>query len=580
VGPLGIVSLKGCAKLGSAVEDYIVDWRNGRDNEHTSSLAFSGYRRESYHVDAVCPRFGSGEAKCAISNTVRGLDIYILVDVCNYSITYNMFGYENHMSPDDHYQDLKRVIQACAGKAHRITVIMPFLYEGRQHKRSSRESLDCAVALQELVHMGVDSIITFDAHDPRVQNAIPLNNFDTIMPTYQFIKAILKNVPDIKMNADNMMIISPDEGAMNRAVYFAGVLGVDVGMFYKRRDYATVVNGKNPIVAHEYLGRKLDGKDVIIVDDMISSGESMLDFSGTLNYFKNLSYGEEKSALYGEYEKTGIDAYKYKYAKEFDLKSKYPIDLEYMVEQDNLEVFEKTSSKFNFRLYLLLFQRYFGNMSLNEYLKKYIDEETGNSSKKEFTKEAIKNLFKINFDFDFEKAKTIIEKFFSESYHLYKATSMIFLKSVHINIAENSKIKELVYDVFKNPDFYIKKYEVENKNDLGDLSFNILEYKTINPIYHRNIDEDVFVIKIQNQRFSYNNIEIHLANKTSNEVVLEVCYIINFIEEKKEFVVPANSNDYVINIYSNYSKDLYFIRRKDGKLLNNKYHTNGWVKLF
>ena len=277
VGPLGIVSLKGCAKLGSAVEDYIVDWRNGRDNEHTSSLAFSGYRRESYHVDAVCPRFGSGEAKCAISNAVRGLDIYILVDVCNYSITYNMFGYENHMSPDDHYQDLKRVIQACAGKAHRITVIMPFLYEGRQHKRSSRESLDCAVALQELVHMGVDSIITFDAHDPRVQNAIPLNNFDTIMPTYQFIKAILKNVPDIKMNADNMMIISPDEGAMNRAVYFAGVLGVDVGMFYKRRDYATVVNGKNPIVAHEYLGRKLDGKDVIIVDDMISSGESMLD---------------------------------------------------------------------------------------------------------------------------------------------------------------------------------------------------------------------------------------------------------------------------------------------------------------
>ena len=282
VGPLGIVSLKGCAKLGSAVEDYIVGWRNGRDNEHTSSLAFSGYRRESYHVDAVCPRFGSGEAKCAISNTVRGLDIYILVDVCNYSITYNMFGYENHMSPDDHYQDLKRVIQACAGKAHRITVIMPFLYEGRQHKRSSRESLDCAVALQELVHMGVDSIITFDAHDPRVQNAIPLNNFDTIMPTYQFIKAILKNVPDIKMNADNMMIISPDEGAMNRAVYFAGVLGVDVGMFYKRRDYATVVNGKNPIVAHEYLGRKLDGKDVIIVDDMISSGESLIDTAKAL----------------------------------------------------------------------------------------------------------------------------------------------------------------------------------------------------------------------------------------------------------------------------------------------------------
>ena len=274
VGPLGIISLKGCTKLGSTVEDYIVDWRNGRNNEHTSSLAFSGYQRESYHVDAKFPRFGSGEAKCVITSTVRGFDLYILVDVCNYSITYNMNGYENHMSPDDHYQDLKRVIQACAGKAHRITVIMPFLYEGRQHKRSGRESLDCAVALQELIHMGVDSIITFDAHDPRVQNAIPLNNFDTIMPTYQFIKGILKNVPDIKMDADNMMIISPDEGAMNRAVYFAGVLGVDVGMFYKRRDYATVVNGKNPIVAHEYLGRKLD--------DMISSGESMLDVATEL----------------------------------------------------------------------------------------------------------------------------------------------------------------------------------------------------------------------------------------------------------------------------------------------------------
>ena len=275
VGPLGIISLNGCSKLGGTVEDYIVSWRNGRNNEHTSTLAFSGYQRDSYHVDAKFPRFGSGEAKCTLTSTVRGLDLYILVDVCNYSITYNMNGYENHMSPDDHYQDLKRVIQACAGKAHRITVIMPFLYEGRQHKRAGRESLDCAVALQELIHMGVDSIITFDAHDPRVQNAIPLNNFDTIMPTYQFIKGILKNVPDIKMNADNMMIISPDEGAMNRAVYFAGVLGVDVGMFYKRRDYAT-------IVAHEYLGRKLDGKDVIIVDDMISSGESMLDVATEL----------------------------------------------------------------------------------------------------------------------------------------------------------------------------------------------------------------------------------------------------------------------------------------------------------
>ena len=277
VGPLGIVSLKGCAKLGSAVEDYIVDWRNGRDNEHTSSLAFSGYRRDSYHVDAVCPRFGSGEAKCAISNTVRGLDIYILVDVCNYSITYNMFGYENHMSPDDHYQDLKRVIQACAGKAHRITVIMPFLYEGRQHKRSSRESLDCALALEELVSMGVSNIITFDAHDPRVQNSIPLTGFDNFMPTYQFVKAMFTNISDMKVSKDDMMIISPDEGAMSRAVYLANNLGVDMGMFYKRRDYSKVVDGRNPIVAHEFLGSNVAGKDVIIVDDMISSGESMLD---------------------------------------------------------------------------------------------------------------------------------------------------------------------------------------------------------------------------------------------------------------------------------------------------------------
>lgn len=281
-GPLGIISLKGCRELGATVDNYIATWRGTRNNEHTSTIAFSGYQKDSYLVQANCPRFGSGEAKGTISSSVRGLDLYILVDVSNYSVTYNINGFENHMSPDDHYQDLKRIIQACAGKAHRITVIMPFLYEGRQHKRSGRESLDCAVALQELIHMGVDSIITFDAHDPRVQNAIPLNNFDTVMPTYQFIKGILKNVPDIKMNADNLMIISPDEGAMNRAVYFAGVLGVDVGMFYKRRDYTKIVNGKNPIVAHEYLGRKLDGKDAIIVDDMIASGESMLDVAREL----------------------------------------------------------------------------------------------------------------------------------------------------------------------------------------------------------------------------------------------------------------------------------------------------------
>jgi ribose-phosphate pyrophosphokinase len=281
-GPLGIISLKSCEKLGKKVDDYIVGWRNARDHEDLSTIAFNGYQKDTYLINAECPRFGSGEAKCSIKSTVRGLDLYILVDVVNYSVTYNLNGYENHMSPDDHFADLKRVIQACAGKAHRITVIMPFLYESRQHKKSSRESLDCAVALQELIHMGVSSIITFDAHDPRVQNAIPLNSFDTIMPTYQFIKGLLKNIPDIRMNSDNMMVISPDEGAMSRAVYFANVLGLDVGMFYKRRDYTTIVNGKNPIVAHEYLGRDLEGKDVVIIDDMIASGESMLDVAREL----------------------------------------------------------------------------------------------------------------------------------------------------------------------------------------------------------------------------------------------------------------------------------------------------------
>lgn len=282
VGRLGIVATKSCEALAKKVNDYIVTWRNRRDNEHTSTLVFDGYQRDSYLVEASCPRFGSGEAKGLINNTIRGDDLYIMVDVCNNSLTYKMGGFENHMSPDDHFQDIKRIIAATSGKCRRITVIMPFLYESRQHKRSSRESLDCALALQELCNMGVDSIITFDAHDPRVQNAIPLRSFETIMPTYQFIKALLKNVPDIKMDAEHLMIISPDEGAMNRTVYFANVLGVDVGMFYKRRDYSTIVDGRNPIVAHEYLGRKLDGKDVIIVDDMISSGESMLDVAREL----------------------------------------------------------------------------------------------------------------------------------------------------------------------------------------------------------------------------------------------------------------------------------------------------------
>lgn len=282
VGSLGLIPLEGCKDLGKKVDNYLVKWREERENEHKESLAFSGYMRDSYILEAKVPRFGSGEAKGLILESVRGSDLYLMVDVCNYSLTYSMGGYENHMSPDDHYQDLKRVIAAMAGKARRITVIMPFLYESRQHKRSARESLDAALALQELMNMGVESIITFDAHDPRVQNAIPLKTFETIRPTYQFIKALLRNVPDIQIDSDHMMLISPDEGAMDRAVYFANILGVDMGMFYKRRDYTVVVDGRNPIVAHEFLGTDVEGKDVIVVDDMISSGESMFDVAKEL----------------------------------------------------------------------------------------------------------------------------------------------------------------------------------------------------------------------------------------------------------------------------------------------------------
>ncbi len=282
VGSLGLIPLKGCYSLGEKVDYYLVKWRAERENEHKGSLAFTGYERPSYILEADVPRFGSGEAKGVIKQSVRGDDLYLMVDVCNYSLTYSLFGKENHMSPDDHYQDLKRIIAAVGGKARRITVIMPFLYESRQHKRSSRESLDCAMALQELVNMGVDNIITFDAHDPRVQNAIPLHGFETVRTTYQFIKALLKNVNGLKINSDNMMIISPDEGGMGRAIYLASVLGLDVGMFYKRRDYTTVVDGRNPIVSHEFLGSSVEGKSVIIIDDMISSGESILDVARAL----------------------------------------------------------------------------------------------------------------------------------------------------------------------------------------------------------------------------------------------------------------------------------------------------------
>jgi len=282
VGTLGILPLESSKKLGQKVNNYLVEWRRERETEHETNVAFAGYQRDSYLIEASCPRFGTGEAKSILKTSVRGDDIYLLVDVCNYSLTYTVCGQTNHMSPDDHYQDLKRVISALGGKARRITVIMPFLYESRQHKRNSRESLDCALALQELTNMGVESIITFDAHDPRVQNAIPLKTFETIRPTYQFIKALLRNVPDLQVDSKHMMIISPDEGAMSRAVYFANVIGVDMGMFYKRRDYTVIENGRNPIVAHEFLGADVEGKDVIVIDDMISSGDSCFDVAKEL----------------------------------------------------------------------------------------------------------------------------------------------------------------------------------------------------------------------------------------------------------------------------------------------------------
>lgn len=277
VAPLKIAALEGCTELAKLVDSHIVNIRKNRSLQNDLPIEFKGYNSDSYLLNCRCPRFGSGEAKGVLGESVRGDDIFVMVDVSNYSLTYTVCGHENHMSPDDHFQNLKRVCSTSMAAAKRVNVIMPFLYEGRQHKRTRRESLDCALGLQELTDMGVSNIITFDAHDPRVVNSIPLRGFDNYMPPYQFIKAILDVDKDLKIDNENLMIISPDEGAMGRAVYFANVLGVDMGMFYKRRDYSTVVNGKNPIVAHEFLGTDVEGKDVIVVDDMISSGESMLD---------------------------------------------------------------------------------------------------------------------------------------------------------------------------------------------------------------------------------------------------------------------------------------------------------------
>lgn len=281
-GLLGLIPLDSCRELGLKVDRYLVGWRERRQHLHQHDAAFKGYRRDSYIISTSVPRFGTGEAKGVIMESVRGYDLYLMVDVTNYSMTYTVCGHKNHMSPDDHYADLKRIIAAVGGKARRITAIIPYLYEGRQHKRNGRESLDCALALQELISMGVDNIITFDAHDPRVQNAIPLHGFETVQPAYQFIKGILREVDDLIIDAEHMMVVSPDEGGTARAVYLANVMGLDMGMFYKRRDYSRIVDGRNPIVAHEFLGSSVAGKDIIIIDDMISSGESMIDVAAEL----------------------------------------------------------------------------------------------------------------------------------------------------------------------------------------------------------------------------------------------------------------------------------------------------------
>ena len=286
VGQLGIVALPGCEELANKIDNYLIRWRFQRNSEHKDTLAFAGYERSTYLINMDFPRFGTGEGKAALNQTVRGYDIYILCDVFNYGVTYKMYGQTVPMSPDEHYANLKRAISAIEGKAKRVSVIMPMLYEGRQHKRSSRESLDCAMMLQELNSMGVENFITFDAHDPRVMNAIPLCGFESISPAYQMIKAAVKNIPDIKIDKDHIMIISPDEGGMSRCIFYSTVLGLELGMFYKRRDYSRIVDGRNPIIAHEFLGDNIEGKDVIIVDDMISSGESMIEVATKLKELK------------------------------------------------------------------------------------------------------------------------------------------------------------------------------------------------------------------------------------------------------------------------------------------------------
>ena len=313
-GSLGIIPVTGCEEMASEIDFYLTRWRAERESEHKDSLAYIGYKRPSYIVECDLPRFGTGEGKGVLMQSVRGMDLYLLADVVNYSKTYKMFGLTNHMSPDDHFQNLKRVIASIGGKARRITVIMPYLYESRQNQRASRESLDCAIALQELVRMGVDNIITFDAHDPRVQNAIPTTGFESIMPSYQIFKALLKRDKTLRIDKEHMMIVSPDEGAIDRNIFYASVLGLDMGLFYKRRDYTRIVNGRNPIVAHEYLGDSVEGKDVFVADDMLSSGESIIDLAKELKKRKaNRIFAGCTFALFTN----GLDAFEEAYRNGF-----------------------------------------------------------------------------------------------------------------------------------------------------------------------------------------------------------------------------------------------------------------------
>ena len=281
-GPLGIIAMQGIDELGRNINNYLLKWHELQDLQDEEYYTSPGKDREDFLIDAVCPRFGTGEGKGVIRESVRGFDIYILVDVCAYNIKFKMYDFEVPMSPDDHFQDLKRIIAAIAGKAKRVNVIMPMLYESRQHRRNTRESLDCAIALQELENMGVANIITFDAHDPRVMNAVPLCGFENVLPTYQMLKALLRSVKDLHIDKENMMVVSPDEGAVQRNIYYSSVLSLELGMFYKRRDYTTVIAGRNPIVAHEYLGASVEGKDIIVADDILSSGESLLDLAREL----------------------------------------------------------------------------------------------------------------------------------------------------------------------------------------------------------------------------------------------------------------------------------------------------------